>query len=147
MLKREITYTFTDDEGKEVEETDVFYFHLSQDEMEEWNARYKEGIAEHVRSMIRKDDKVGVLEFFKKLILDAYGTREEGGRRFDKSAEAKRRFHGHMAYKALYVELATNEDKASEFFNNIFPKSLMEAKDQDKPAIVDVNSVEKTKTT
>lgn len=140
MLKREITYTFFDDEGQEVTETEVFWFHLASQEINEWNAKYKEGIGKTVEKMLRQDDREGLFSFFKKLLLDSYGIREEGGRRFVKSPELRKQFEDHAAYEALYIELATNEDKAAEFFNGIFPKNLPQ---QDKP-VVDVVSTVKS---
>lgn len=78
MLKREITYTFRNNDDEDEQETDIFWFHLYEDEIAEWNAKYKEGLGDTVKRMLREDDNEGLLAFYKKLILDAYGVREEG---------------------------------------------------------------------
>lgn len=138
MLKREIEYTFIDDEGKEVKEAELFYFHLSAPEINEWNAKYKEGLGETIQQMLKNKDNEGLLDFFKRLILDSYGVRANGGRSFVKSPELRNDFLHHAAYTALYMELATNEDSASTFFNGIFPKDVV---NQDKPVVNVTSSV------
>lgn len=145
MLKREITYTFRNNDDEDEQETDIFWFHLYEDEIAEWNAKYKEGLGDTVKRMLREDDNEGLLAFYKKLILDAYGVREEGGRVFNKTDELRARFSRHAAYKALWVECAQDEKAAADFFNGIFPQQML---DQDKPKpgakVVDVKSKEKS---
>lgn len=136
MLKREITYTFIGDDDKEVTETGVFWFHLYEEELLEWESKYKEGLGETLQRFIKEEDKENLFAFFKKIILDAYGVREDGGRTFDKSPELRRRFERHVAYKTLFNELTLSEnstDLMSQFINGIMPKFVT---DQDKPKVV-----------
>lgn len=136
MLKREITYTFIDDEDKEVSETGVFWFHLYEEELLEWESKYKEGLGETLQRYLKEEDKENLFAFFKKIILDSYGVREDGGRTFDKSPEIRRRFERHSAYKALFAELTLSENSdelMAQFVNGIMPKFVT---DQDKPKVV-----------
>lgn len=133
MLKREITYTFVDDDGNEVSETGTYWFHLYEEELLEWESKYKEGLGETLQRYLKEEDKENLFAFFKKIILDSYGIREDGGRTFDKSPEIRRRFERHSAYKALFAELTLSENSdelMSQFVNGIMPKFVT---DQDKP--------------
>ncbi len=136
MHKREITYTFTDDDGKEVVETEVFWFHLYEEELLEWESKYKEGLGQTLQRYLKEEDKENLFAFFKKIILDSYGIREDGGRTFDKSPELRRKFERHVAYKTLFNELtlSENSDEAmAQFINGIMPKFVT---DQDKPKTI-----------
>jgi hypothetical protein len=140
LIKREITYTFIDDEDKEVTETGIFWFHLYEEELLEWESKYKEGLGETLQKFLKEEDKENLFAFFKKIILDAYGVREDGGRTFDKSPELRRKFERHVAYKKLFSELtlAENSDEAmAQFINGIMPKFVT---DQDKPAAIPTKS-------
>lgn len=130
MLKRPITFTFIDDEDKEVTETVVHYFHLFEEELLEWESKYNHGLGAHLQSLIKQNDNEKIFSFFKKIILDSYGVREDGGRSFNKSDELRKDFEKTLAYKQLFKELCGNETAAADFVNGIFPKF----KDQDKPA-------------
>ena len=141
MLKREITYTFIDDEDKEVTETGVYYFHLSHEELLEWQSKYKEPLGEALQRIIKSADQEQMFAFFKKVLLDSYGVREDGGRTFFKSEEIKSKFAHSAAYKALFIELSSNEDAAAQFINGIFPKDLI----PDKPQPEVVNAVSTVK--
>lgn len=132
MLKRPITYTFIDDDEKEVTETEIFYFHLFEEELLEWESKYKEGLGATLQRMIQDKDQENIFAFFKKIILQAYGVRAEGGRSFNKSDELRKAFENTLAYRTLFKELSTNEGVAAEFINGIFPKFAAE---QDKPQI------------
>ncbi len=136
MLKREITYTFFDDDGKEVKETGTYWFHLYEEELLEWESQYKEGLGETLQRVLKEEDKEMLFAFFKKLILDSYGVREDGGRTFNKSPELRRKFENHVAYKQLFADLVLvdqSEDSMATFVNGIMPKIVT---DQDKPAAI-----------
>lgn len=125
MLKREITYTYFDDDGKEVEETDTFWFHLSEEEVIEWMSKYKEDMTVVLQRMLKEEDKENLFAFFKKVILESYGHRESGGRVFEKSPELRRQFENHAAYKALFKEFTLSEkaeESMAQFINGVFPK-------------------------
>ena len=48
-------------------------------------------------------------------------SRSPDGRRFEKSDEIWADFEHTEAYSMLFIELATDADKASEFINAVFP--------------------------
>lgn len=132
MINRPITITFLDDEGAEVTETGNFWFHLFEEELLEWESKYKEGLGVALQRLLKEDDKEQIFAFFKKIILDSYGERSDGGRKFNKSPEIRREFEQTIAYKTLFAELCTSEEEAAKFINGIFPKFKV----QDKPAEV-----------
>lgn len=140
LLKRPITYTFIDDEDKEVTETEVHYFHLFEEELLELESKYKSGLVEHLQALTKSNDNEQIFAFFKKIVLDAYGIRADGGRSFEKSPEIRAKFQNSMAYKQLFKEMTMTEAAAADFINGIFPKPP----DQDKPQVV--ASVDTTKT-
>lgn len=140
MLTRPITYTFTNDQGEEVSETETYSFHIFEDELLEMEAEHKEGLIGILQKYLKEDDKKNLFAWFKKMILDSYGVRADGGRRFDKSPELRANFERSMAYKALFKELAFSEnaaEKMGQFLNDIMPKIEV---DQDKPAEAIKNS-------
>lgn len=136
MLTRPITYTFTNDAGEEVTETETFHFHLFEEELLEMEAEHKEGLIGVLQKYLKEEDKKNLFAFFKKMILDSYGVREQGGRKFVKNTELRESFKDSLAYKALFRELAFSDnaaEKMAQFLNDIMPKM---GADQDKPAEV-----------
>ena len=134
MLKREITYKYFDDDGKEVEETETFWFHLSEEEMMEWLSKEKD-LVEDFQRYIKEEDSENLFAMLKKVILDSYGHRESGGRVFEKSPELRKRFENSLAYKKLFRDLTIGENSATlaaEFINGVMP-DLSDIPDQDKP--------------
>lgn len=130
MLKRTISYTDFDDNPRE----DVFYFNITEAELIELESSYSDGFAATMQRIIATDDNMKLVQEFKKIVLLAYGERSEDGKRFMKSDEIARDFSQHAAYSAIFMELATDADKAGAFINGIMPKSLVEkVAEQDKP--------------
>ena len=129
MLKRSITYTDFNDNIV----TEDFYFNLSEAELMEMESTYRGGYAETMQRIIDTEDNAALVQEFKKLVLLAYGEKSEDGKRFVKSDEIDRNFSQHAAYSALFMELATDAQKAAAFMNGIIPKRLVQEIDQDKP--------------
>lgn len=121
MLKRNITYTNFNDE----QVTKTFYFHLSQPEMVEVEARTEGGFIESLKRMIAAEDTAGLITEFKWFILTSYGIKEEDGEHFEKSEELSNRFSKSAAYIALFTELASDETAAAEFIKGVFPKGMV----------------------
>lgn len=126
MLKRPITYT--DFEDNEV--TEEFYFHLSEPEIVELEVEHKQGFKEMIEQIIKTEDRKGLVEEFKKLILLTYGVRSEDGRRFIKNDQLREEFSQTPAYAALFMELATNDGAAVEFITGVLPRALRGKVDQ-----------------
>ena len=109
MLKETIKYT--DCNG--VERTEDFWFHLSKAELMEWEMGTTGGLTE-------------IIKIFKELILKAYGQKSPDGRRFIKSEELATEFSQTEAYSQLFMDLATDADKAAAFVNGIMPSDVAE---------------------
>lgn len=145
MIKREITYTYYDDDGNEITDTEVFWFHLSEEEVMEWMSKEKEDLSELLQKYVKQEDKEQLFAFLKKVILDSYGHRESGGRIFEKSPELRKKFENSFAYKALFKEFTMGpnpEEVAAQFINGVFPKVVNQ--DQPQTKVVEVVSTDKT---
>lgn len=117
MLKKTITYT--DYNG--VERTEDFYFNLSTAELAEMELGTEGGLTEKVKQIVAAKEDHKIIKIFKDLILKSYGEKSPDGRRFIKSDELSTAFSQTEAYSQLFMELATNTDKAAAFINGIIP--------------------------
>ena len=121
MLKK--TMTYTDYNG--VQRTEDFYFHLSEAELLEMETGVDGGLTAMMHKLIATNNVPEVMKIFKDLVLKAYGEKSADGRRFlkvdDRGVPLYVAFSQIPAYSDLYIELATNADKAAEFMNGIVP--------------------------
>ena len=117
MLKETIKYT--DYNG--VERTEDFWFHLSKAELMEWEMGTTGGLTEMIKRIVDAQDAPAIIKIFKELVLKAYGKKSPDGRRFEKSEALSNEFSQTEAYSKLFMELATDADKAAEFVNGIVP--------------------------
>ena len=115
MLKKNIKYT--DYNG--VERNEDFYFNLSKAEVTEMELTTAGGFAEMINKVVATQDVPSIIKIFKELILKAYGEKSPDGKRFIKSEELSREFSQTEAYSNLFMELATDAEKAAEFVNGI----------------------------
>lgn len=122
MIKK--TMTYTDYNG--VERTEDFYFNLSEAELLEMETGISGGYSEMIKKIYMAKDGPTIMKLFKELLLKSYGEKSEDGRRFVKSKEISEAFSQTEAYNQLYMELATDSDKAAEFVNGLIPKNLSE---------------------
>lgn len=116
MIKK--TITFTDYNG--TQRTEDFYFNLNKAELMEMDLSALAG------SGAMRDSKK-VVEICKELILKSYGEKSPDGRKFLKFIDGKRLsddFAQTEAYSELFMEIATDEQAASDFINGIMPRSL-----------------------
>lgn len=123
MLKREIKYE--DFNGDET--TDTFYFNLSKPELIELEVEYPEGFVGMLNQIIETKDNRELIKLFKKIVLLAYGEKSPDGKRFVKNDELREQFEQTAAYQALFVELATTDDAATNFLKGILPKDMVPA--------------------
>lgn len=117
MLKKTITYTDYND----VERTEDFFFNLSKAEIMEMEMSTAGGFAESIQRIVAAQDAPAIIQTFKDLILKAYGIKSPDGKRFIKNQALRDEFEQTEAYSILFMELATDADKASEFVNGITP--------------------------
>ena len=120
MLKK--THTYTDYNG--TERTEDFYFNLSEAEIMEMEMGTTGGLAEMIKKIVATQDVPAIVKVFKDLVLKSYGEKSADGKRFVKSAEIATAFSQTEAYSDIFMELATNADKAAEFVNGIVPAKM-----------------------
>ena len=129
MLKKTITYN--DYNG--VERTEDFYFNLSKAELMEMEMSISGGLTEMIEKIVATKDGPAIMKIFKELVLKAYGEKSADGKRFEKKngalAEA---FAETEAYSQIFMELATDADKAAEFVNGIMPGDIAKQLPKDK---------------
>ena len=120
MIKE--TMTYVDYNG--VERTEDFYFHLTQAEIMEMQLSTTGGLAEMIERIIAAQDAPAIIKVFKELVLKSYGQKSPDGKRFMKSDALSEEFAQTEAYSQLFMELATNADKAAKFVNGIMPANM-----------------------
>lgn len=137
MLKKTITYTDFND----VERTEDFYFHFTEAELTEMNLDENGDLAGVLQKIIDSKDMKKIKDYFKWIVLKAYGEKSEDGRRFMKSDERTKAFEETQAYSDIWMELATDETAAADFVNGIMPKKLvaeMTKQENKQPALSEV---------
>lgn len=117
MLKR--TMTYTDYDGNQ--RTEDFYFNLTKAEILEMDISATGGLDKWISRIVAEQDGAKIVGIFKEIILKAYGEKSLDGKRFIKSPEISEAFSQTEAYSDLFIELATNAEKAAEFINGIVP--------------------------
>lgn len=120
MIAKTITYI----DYNNVERTEKFYFNLSNAEVMEMEMSTSGGLAEMIQRVVAAQDQPAIIKIFKDLILKAYGVKSPDGRKFVKSDELSLDFAQTEAYSQLFMELATDAEKASEFVNGIVPADM-----------------------
>ena len=111
--------TYTDYNG--VSRTEDFYFNLTEAEVIEMEMGTTGGLADMITHIVEAQDTASIIKIFKELILKAYGEKSADGKRFVKSEELATAYSQTEAYNQLFMELATDSDKASKFVNGIIP--------------------------
>lgn len=121
MLKKTITYN--DYNGNE--RTEDFYFNLTKAEIMEMELGTTGGLAEMLTRIVAAQDAPAIIKMFKDIVLKAYGEKSPDGKRFMKEDADGRplypKFRDTEAYSIMFMELATDADKAAEFINGIVP--------------------------
>ena len=136
MLKKIANYV--DYDGNKVSET--CWFHLKQTELIEFATELPDGIVNSVgddpskingeeaaQKMMSALGGKGIVEFLKKLVIKAYGVRPEGSStRFIKTPEITEEFAQSLAFDAIFMEMLSDENAASDFVNGIIPADVIE---------------------
>ena len=120
MLKR--TFSYTDFDGVQREES--AYFNLTKSELTEMELSATGGLTKMIERIVETQDGGRIISIFKELILKAYGEKSPDGRRFVKSQELSEAFSQTPMYDQLFMELATDADKASEFIKAVIPADI-----------------------
>ena len=105
-----------------------FWFHLNEVELTEMTAMPAGGLDGFISNAINSNDDAAMLDFFKDLLLRAYGEKTQDGRFIKEDeltgAPLSRRFKQTAAFPLIYMELAQDADKAAEFVNGCVPKDM-----------------------
>ena len=124
MITKSIKYT--DYNG--VERKENFMFNLSKAELMEMEMGTTGGLAETIQKIVETQDAPAIIQIFKDLILKAYGEKSADGKRFVKVNDAGVKlsvgFSQTEAFSQLFMELATDSDKAAEFIKGIIPSDI-----------------------
>lgn len=120
MIKK--TMTYIDFNG--VERTEDLYFNLTTSEVMEMEMSTKGGLAESIQRIISAQDQPAIIKIFKDLIVRSYGVKSPDGKRFIKNQEVIDEFVQSQAFSDLFMELATDADKAAEFINGVVPADM-----------------------
>lgn len=120
MIKKTITYT--DYNG--VERTEDFHFHLTKAEVMKMQMGTTGGLAEMIERIVAAQDMPTIISTFEDMVLKSYGVKSPDGKQFIKNDELRTAFSQTEAYSQLFMDLALNADKASEFVNGIMPPDI-----------------------
>ena len=120
MLKKTIKYT--DYNGNNREED--FYFNLTKAEIMKMEMSTTGGLAEKINRIVAAQDAPAIITVFEDLIQKSYGVKTADGRGFEKKQEYLDSFMSTEAYSILYMELATDAEKAAEFINGVVPADM-----------------------
>lgn len=117
-----ITKTYKD--FNDVERTETKFFNLTEAEVMEMELGTAGGVAELLQRIVAAKDQPTIIKFFKDFILKAYGEKSPDGLRFDKSEQMRQDFSNTQFYNLLFMELATDDEKAAKFVNGVIPQSV-----------------------
>jgi hypothetical protein len=120
-MKKE-TIVYTDYNG--VERKEDFFFNFTKAELLEMELGTTGGLSEMIQKIIDTHDTPAIIKIFKEIVLKAYGQKSPDGKRFIKTPELTTEFMQTEAYSTLFMELATNTDKAADFINKIVPQDM-----------------------
>lgn len=118
MIKKTVTYKDYNDPPQEI--TEDFYF--SYDQMEIIELLHLFGLEEKIRQLQTTANTEEAYNIFKKLILDAYGKKTEGGRGFDKSPPVKAYLMASPALSKIVVEFVKDPKAGAEFLAATLPE-------------------------
>lgn len=122
-----ITKTYEDFDGNE--RTEDFYFNLTQAECTKMELSTKGGLDAYIQRISKEQDTPKIIQLFEDLLDASYGVKSDDGKHFLKRAEDLELFKATEAYSQIYMELATDAEKAAAFVNGITPKEKVAPQD------------------
>lgn len=117
MLKK--THTYEDFDGQT--RTEDFYFNLTEAELTEMEYSLNGGLSQLLEKIIKENDQKQIIEYFKEIVIKSYGVKSMDGRQFIKNDRIREEFASTMVYSDIFMELAHDAAKATEFVNGIMP--------------------------
>jgi hypothetical protein len=121
MFIKKINYTDYND----VERSEDFYFNFSKAELLDLQMKTPGGLKYQLETLVQKQDTPSMVEFWRSMILGAYGEKSPDGKRFIKSPALSEAFSQTEAFSNYYTELSVNAEAASEFINALFPDKVL----------------------
>lgn len=135
MLTKAIKYV--DYNGNE--KTKNFYFNLTKSEITEMELSERAGLEGLIKQIINTDDRKGIIDLFKRIVLSAVGEKSADGERFEKSDEIRAAFEQHPAWDILFMDLIANEKSMADFINAIIPQEIAsEAQKQPRRSVDEI---------
>ena len=122
MISRTVHYKNFD--GFDVEET--VHFNLRKSELLEMEFGQQGRFTNMLDKIVKAVDVPSLMKEFKKLLLTAYGEKSPDGKHFNKSKEISEAFAQTEAYDIIFMELITDDEKASKFITELIPADLAE---------------------
>lgn len=122
MIKKTIEF---EDFNGELQKQD-FYFHLTRAELMRLEISGEgNSLSEHLKRVGEKRSGKDIMDAFDHLISQSYGERSIDGSRFEKTPENLLRFKSSEAYSVLFLEVTTDAEKSSEFWNGLVPAKVL----------------------
>ena len=82
------------------------------------------GMRAYIQRIIAAKSQLELVKLFKDVVLKSYGKKSADGRLFMKNDAIRAEFEAHPAYSMIYMDLVTDEAKASAFVNGIMPADM-----------------------
>lgn len=109
-----------------VKKTQVERFHLTEKELFSLELSKPGGFTSYLDKISQEEDTNALIALFEEIIEMSYGVLDASGDNFVKNAANLEKFKSTQFYSDLYIELATDAQKASDFCNGIAPKKIRE---------------------
>ena len=90
----------------------------------ELEAYTKNGLVQNLKTALDTDNAKKVIDILRKIILRAYGEKDQETGVFIKNDDLAVAFSKSEAFSELFFELAYDEAKSKEFFEALIPKDL-----------------------
>ena len=116
MLKKRVKYEGFD--GEIIEED--LYFNLTRMDLIELNGRYEsKDMAAYMDKIVKEKNIKELYKVLKDIVLMAYGTKSEDGKRFIKNQAVKDEFSESLAFSQLIEDFHETDTAMSDFVTGI----------------------------
>ena len=120
MLKK--THTYYDFDGQQ--RTEDFYFNLTEAELTELEYSMNGGLSQLLEKIIKEDDQKQIIEYFKKIVIMAYGVKSlDGIIPLTNSAALFASWASSMKMSE-YAMVEANSSRTLSFLTNCLPSRL-----------------------
>lgn len=126
MLKKSITY----EDYNEETQTEDFYFNFTKLELIELEVKFEGGLEGHLKKIMETENGKDAYYLFKDIVLAAYGTKSEDGKRFIKSDKLREEFESSPALSELIISFLENPKEGARFLEDCLPAKLVAAAKQ-----------------